>query len=86
MLGFWLSAVLLAGSGQLPPEVTEFLYRRSQCEHWSGEDPYDASRSAEIETALQDFRCHTVEADEAQIRNRYVRSRAVMKALMERSQ
>ena len=40
--------------------VTRFVARAQMCEHWMGEEPYDAARRAEIERNLNDLRCTTV--------------------------
>jgi len=43
--------------------VTRFLERAEMCEHWMGEEPYDADRRAEIDRNLSDLRCTTVRRD-----------------------
>ena len=58
----WFLAMLLAATDPLPPDVKVFVERRSHCEHWAGEEPYDAPRAAEIEAALRQFHCDSVEA------------------------
>ncbi|HVV82754.1 MAG TPA: hypothetical protein VHE35_06720 [Kofleriaceae bacterium] len=35
--------------GAVPAEVQALLDRWELCEHWAGEEPYDAARKAEIE-------------------------------------
>lgn len=51
-----------------PPAVRAFLERRAQCNHWGGEEPYDAERAAEIAAAVHKLRCDRIEADERRIR------------------
>ena len=77
----WFLAMLLAATDPLPPDVKVFVERRSQCEHWAGEELYDAPRAAEIEAALRQFHCDSVEADEVRIRRHYARYPVVLKAL-----
>ena len=48
-----------------PPAVVELIDRIVACNHWKGEDPYDAERSEEIRRAVTRFRCDSLEADEA---------------------
>ena len=43
--------------------VARFVERAQMCEHWMGEEPYDAARRAEIEGNLRDLRCTTVRRD-----------------------
>lgn len=43
--------------------VAGFLERAQMCEHWMGEEPYDAARRAEIDGNLHDLRCTTVRRD-----------------------
>jgi hypothetical protein len=43
--------------------VTRFVERAKMCEHWTGEEPYDDDRRAEIERNLNDLRCTTVRRD-----------------------
>lgn len=37
----------------LPRPVAAFIERIVYCEHWAGEEPYDAERRAEISAALR---------------------------------
>jgi hypothetical protein len=55
----------------MPRPVVKFVERRADCNHWTGEEPYDAPRRAEIERAIRDLRCARIEEDEARIRRRY---------------
>lgn len=43
--------------------VARFVERAQMCEHWMGEEPYDAARRAEIDGNLRDLRCTTVRRD-----------------------
>lgn len=43
--------------------VTRFIGRADMCAHWSGEEPYDAGRRAEIDNALREMRCATLLRD-----------------------
>ena len=43
--------------------VTRFVERAQMCEHWMGEEPYDAARRAEIDRSLTDLRCTTIRRD-----------------------
>ena len=54
-----------------PQEVRDFLQRRTDCQHWAGEEGYDAARRAEINAAYVKLRCATLAADEAALKARY---------------
>ncbi|HEY9218228.1 MAG TPA: hypothetical protein VIO94_09270 [Phenylobacterium sp.] len=54
-----------------PSDVRSFVARRADCDHWTGEEPYDAERRAEIEAAIADLRCARIEQDEAVLRAHY---------------
>ena len=43
--------------------VTRFMERAEMCEHFAGEEPYDAARRAEIDKNLNDLRCTTIRRD-----------------------
>jgi hypothetical protein len=51
--------------------VRAFIARRTECNHWGGEEPYDAQRRNEIERAVRDLRCNRLDKDEAKLRKRY---------------
>lgn len=65
-----------------PEAVRAFIDRRTGCNHWAGEEPYDAPRRKEIEAALTDLRCDRVDADEAALLRRY-RGDAELVALLD---
>ena len=54
-----------------PAPARAFIDRRTGCNHWAGEEPYDAPRRKEIEAALKDLRCDRLDADEAALLRRY---------------
>lgn len=54
-----------------PRPVRAFIERRQGCNHWAGEEPYDADRRREIEAAIRGLRCTAIEADARAIRRRY---------------
>lgn len=48
--------------------VTRFVERADMCAHFSGEEPYDDARRAEIDKALSDMRCTTLLRDGAALK------------------
>jgi hypothetical protein len=74
---------LRARLAALPRPVAAFIERRADCNHWTGEEPYDAERRAEIERAIADLRCARIEKDERRTRARYARRADVIALLDE---
>jgi hypothetical protein len=66
---------------QVPAEVFAWLQRSSACAHWSGEEPYDAERMAEIQRALAEARCGALEADEQTLRREHAENAPVLDML-----
>lgn len=60
-----------------PRPVRAFLIRRAGCNHWGGEEGYDAERAAQIAEAARELRCRQIEADERRLKRRYAKSRRV---------
>jgi len=79
--------MLLAACDSAPPavqqDVRDFLERRTQCLHWTGEEGYDAARKAEINANYEKLRCAALDADEATLKRRYNNNPALLKALDE---
>src|SRR5690348_7802264 len=65
----------------LPPAVRAFVERRANCNHWAGEEPYDADRRAQIQAALKQGRCEKIEAGAKALEKRYSGNRRVQDAL-----
>ena len=64
----------------LPADVRAFIARRDSCDHFRGEEPYDAARAAEIAQALAET-CKGSDADLARLRHKYRGHRAAIAAL-----
>src|SRR5512146_171059 len=71
----------LAKYRELPPDARAVVERRIGCNHWSGEDAYDAARARQIRAAVRRLHCGRLERDEARLRRRYRSSPKVLKAL-----
>ena len=65
----------------LPGDVTAYVTRLRDCNHWGGEDATDAARGRAIAAAVKRLRCDDAEADERTLRRRYRGDPAVPKAL-----
>lgn len=76
-------AALRARVAAQPPAVRAFIARRGNCNHWGGEEPYDAGRRREILRAVRALRCNRIDRDERALRGRYAGRRATIALLDE---
>ena len=92
--GFFFATVFLASLASadealdhlkqgLPSPVAQFVERAANCNHWAGEEPYDAERAAEINKAISELRCSSLDADEARLLKRYKGNTAIERAIRE---
>jgi hypothetical protein len=54
----------------LPPDVLRYATQREECEHWHGEEPYDAQRRREIAAGICKS-CLGIDAKLARLKRRY---------------
>jgi len=62
---------VITAAMSVPADILGWAGRRLGCDHWMGEDAYDAERGAQIEAALAKLQCASLEADEAALVERY---------------
>lgn len=55
----------------MPISVKKVIERQVACNHWAGEEPYDAERAKEIAKAVNQLKCDTLEQDEAKLIKKY---------------
>jgi hypothetical protein len=55
----------------MPKQVKQFNKRQIECNHWSGEEPYDAERGAQINAAVAKLKCDALEKDEKKLLRKY---------------
>jgi hypothetical protein len=55
----------------IPADVVSVIDRLVMCNHWSDETPYDNERARQIEAAVTQLRCDTVEADASTLERQY---------------
>jgi len=65
----------------LPRDVRIHIDRQRNCNHWAGEEPYDADRRRQIESALKELHCERLDREARSLRHRYLRSPMILKAL-----
>jgi hypothetical protein len=78
--GAWPAASALAGSTNLPPDVDEFISRRTGCLDWSkkASNPPDATG---IRSVMLSMKCSDVQHDEMDLRKSYANNPDVIAAL-----
>lgn len=79
----WILGVELAQAAvtpALPADVEAFVARRESCEHFRGEDPYDAERAAYLEHAI-DESCRGTDSALAELKVKYKDSAEVQRIL-----
>jgi hypothetical protein len=85
MISIATALLFLAGCDASPPavqqDVRDFLKRIQDCQHWAGEEGYDAARRAEINAAYTKLRCAALDADEDALKRRYNGNPALVRAL-----
>ncbi len=69
-----------ASAEPFPREVTAFMVARDGCDHFRGEEPYDAERRAYIDENVAEL-CHGTDATLAMLRRRYASDTSVTAAL-----
>lgn len=71
--------MLVVTLAEAPQDVRMFIQRREACEHYAGEDGYDAARRAEIADAMRKLRCDRLDIDEQRMTGRYSSKPDVLK-------
>lgn len=59
-----------ASAGELPADAQALIDRWESCQHWAGEEPYDAERRREIEDGIARS-CPGNEETRAELERRY---------------
>ncbi len=76
---FGLALLSFSAQAQGQPKDVEALVKRiASCNHFAGEEGYDAQRRREIAAAMKASRCATVVADEAKLLKKYERNKKLI--------
>ncbi len=62
---------LLDAAMTVPTEVFDWMGRKMMCDHWQGEEGFDADRRAQISAAVRELRCEAEPADAAALKVKY---------------
>ena len=74
------AAAMPATQRPLPPDVGRFIDKRDTCEHWIGEEGYDAARRREIDRNVRRS-CTGVDRELDRLRRVYRQNPRVLAAL-----
>ncbi len=85
LVGVSVNEPLRDAAMTVPAEVFAWMGRKMMCDHWQGEEGYDADRRAQIAAAVRDLRCEAEPADGAALKVRYA-DNAMLTALIARVQ
>src|SRR5438309_1883473 len=69
-------------SSRVPDDVAQFVDRRQTCDHFRGEEPYNAERRAELEEATEKY-CRGTDRELASLRSKYQGNATILKVLDE---
>ena len=64
-----------------PKDVAALIERVVGCNHWRGEEPFDAGRGKEISAALAGLRCSALPVDEPRAIKKYAKYPEILNAL-----
>jgi len=64
-----------------PKDVVAFIERIAECNHWSGEEPFDKARAEQIRKAVAKARCGSLDSDEQAIERKYRGNKKVLNAI-----
>jgi hypothetical protein len=64
----------------MPADVRAFVAKRTQCDHFRGEEPYDAARAAELDRRMR-ATCAGTDAALARLKRIHYRDRSALRAL-----
>lgn len=85
LVGLSVNEPLRDAAMTVPAEVFDWMGRKMMCDHWQGEEGYDADRRAQITAAVRDLRCEAEPADGAALKVKYA-DNAMLTALIARVQ
>ena len=75
-----LTSASAHAAGPLPEDVARYIERREACDHWRGEEAYDAEREAEILRGICQS-CPGSDAGLARLKKKYTANQDVQKRL-----
>lgn len=64
-----------------PADVNAIIDRMYACWHWTGEEPYNAKRKAEIKLAVSNLKCDEYPADYKAVQAKYAKDMDVTRVM-----
>jgi hypothetical protein len=80
VLAMFFGLPALVCCGNVPNDVAAFQERRTQCDHFRGEDAYDKERERLLLEQLKKY-CAGTDAELARLKKKYARDEAVTNSL-----
>ena len=68
-------------AGGQPKDVVALVERIAECNHWSGEEPYDKERADQIRKAVEKAKCGDLDSDKEAIEQKYKGNNRVLDAI-----
>lgn len=68
-------------TADLPQEARDAIFRIVDCNHWTGEEPYDEARAEEIAAAITDLDCDGAYREIEQLQQKYAARPEVLNAI-----
>lgn len=64
-----------------PKDVVALIERIAECNHWSGEEPYDKERADQIRKAVEEAKCGDLDSDKEAVEQKYKANNKVLDAI-----
>lgn len=77
-----LALLISSAPAALPADVRRFVARHESCQHWLGEDGYDADRAREIAAAVK-ASCTHIDYARSRLLKRYAKPSPARRRLLE---
>jgi hypothetical protein len=62
----------------MPEDVANFIFRVDGCVHWTGEEPFDEERRAQIEKSVNELKCRDLQKDIKMLAQRHADAKLVV--------
>jgi hypothetical protein len=80
LCAFGISEAALASAGSVRANTDRFIVRRDQCDHFRGEDAYDAARGRFLAAQMRKY-CKGTDRELKRLRIKYAKNPAILARL-----
>jgi hypothetical protein len=81
ILALVLVSSLVYAKPKFPSDVVELIDRNQDCTHFAGEEPYNEERAAEIQKAMRQLKCASIEKEKEKLIKKYRGNGEIVKAI-----